>query len=145
MRNKILPLVSLLLLCLCPAQTSFAGQDMEERLDLAAKMHGIHPAAEQIDAAIDRVSGALPTGEKEAFRTAIRNALDYEALERHSIESMAKVFTLEELRAMVEFYSKPEAGNISAKLKEYNKLVEPVIFEMLDEAMMKARTGEAAK
>ncbi len=125
-----------------PSLAQEADSGMNQRLELAARMHEIRPAREQIDAAVEQVSSALPAGEKEAFRLAIKNALDYQALERHSIESMAKVFTLEELQAMVDFYSKPEAGSITDKLGEYNKLIEPKVFEMLDQAILDVRTGK---
>ncbi|NCC23060.1 MAG: DUF2059 domain-containing protein [Alphaproteobacteria bacterium] len=115
--------------------------DMDRKIDLARQMHAIRPAREQIDMAVDKVSELLPDQDRAKFQIAVRRMIDYKALERHSIEAMAQVFTVDELAAMVDFYSKPEAQHISEKLEEYNKLIEPEVFRMLDAAMMEVRTG----
>jgi hypothetical protein len=125
------------------AATQSLSPEMERKIDLSTEMHTIRPAREQIDMAVEQVSNMLRSGEREAFQVAIRKMLDYEALERRSIEAMAQVFTVEELEAMVAFYRQPVSRRISDKLEEYNKLIEPEVFKMLDSAMMEARTGGA--
>lgn len=117
----------------------------DSRYALAKKMNELNPAADQINAAIEQVSINVPARERPAFTLALRKILDFNALEEESIKAMATVFTENELKAMVEYYSKPEAKSISAKMMDYQKLVAPKITRMLDEAMMKVRTGEAGK
>lgn len=125
-----------------PAFSQSDAGEFERRLELSQKMHKFKPARRQIDAAIEQVSKKLQDSEQEAFILAMKSTLDYETLERHSIEAMAKVFTVEELETMIDFYKKPETKKISEKLIEYNSLIEPKVYEMLDEAMIKIRTGE---
>ncbi len=144
MHRYFLLLITTFLLAAPAASVSAQDSgDLEKRIELATEMHEIRPAREQIDAAIEHVSSTLPIGRKEKFTLSIKEALDYEVLRRHSIESMAKVFTAEELEAMVEFYSRPEVKRISEKMEEYNRLIEPKIFEMLDKAVADVRTGQA--
>ncbi len=117
---------------------------MEQKIELAERMHEIRPARAQIDDAIDSISKRLPASERGKFLVSVRDAIDYEQIERHSIESMAEVFTVEELEAMVEFYSRPVTRNISDKFSEYHQLMQPEIVRMLDKAMMEMRTGGTA-
>ncbi len=143
---RILTIFMLTLMLGFPAQAQkqTVPVDMDSKMALAAKMHEIRPAADQINAAIEQVAMSIPAQDREAFKLAMQKVLNYEVLEKLSIESMARVYTLGELEAMVEYYSKPEAMSAMEKMDQYYELVEPKIIEMLDEAMMKVRMGETA-
>lgn len=118
--------------------------DMAIRLDLSEKMHKIRPARKQIDSAIEQVArSGLPVEEQQAFILSIKRIIDYKALEKTSIEAMAETFSVPELKAMVDYYEKPEAQSASEKFPDYQKKIEPVIYQMLDRAMMQVRTGSA--
>jgi hypothetical protein len=67
--------------------------------------------------------------------------LNYEALEKISIDAMAETYTVAELEAMNEYYSKPEAKSAQPKYSNYANKVFPEITRMLDEAVMRVRTG----
>ena len=54
---------------------------------------------------------------------------------------MAEIYTLPELEAMVEYYSKPEAKSAAEKQEAYQDKVGPEITKMLDKALMEMRTG----
>ena len=71
----------------------------------------------------------------------MRGVLNYQAIEKISIDAMAETYTLPELQAMVDYYSKPEAISAAAKDQAYGQKVYPEIMRMLDAAMMKVRTG----
>lgn len=115
--------------------------DLDERTALAKKMHDINPARDQINGAIDDVAQSQPEAERETFKTAMRSILNYQAIEKISIDAMAETYTKAELEAMVEYYSKPEAKSAAKKDDLYNQKVYPEIGRMLDQAMMRIRTG----
>ncbi len=117
--------------------------DLDARLELARKMHEINPTRPQIDAAIEDVASRQPPNEQEAFRTAMRGALNYQAIEKISIDAMAETYTKPELEAMVEYFGKPEAKSAALKDTIYNKKVYPEIARMLDQSIMRVRTGGA--
>jgi len=119
------------------------GSNYKERLVLAKEMHEIRPAADQVDSAIDSVSLKMPQASRESFKSRMRNLLDYRAIERISINAMAGTYTLAELEAMVEYYSKPEAQSALDKTSEYQQKVGPEIVRMIDRAVMQMRTGGA--
>ncbi len=125
--------------------TSDEAASFARRLELAKKMHDFRPAAEQVDNAIDSVSKRLPGTEAETFKANMRNLLNYRSIEQISINAMAQTYTEEELAAMVEYYSKPEAQSASKKFQVYQDKVTPDIVRMIDQAVMKLRTGGAGK
>ncbi len=119
------------------------GSDFKERLALAKEMHEIRPAAEQVDSAIDSVALKMQQASREGFKSKMRNLLDYRAIERISVSAMAETYTLEELEAMIEYYSKPEAQSALDKTAVYQQKVAPEIVRMIDRAVMQMRTGGA--
>ena len=104
-------------------------------------MHALRPTKDQVYNAIDQVAMSQPADQQEAFKTAMKSVLNYKAIEKISIDAMAETYTLAELQAMVDYFSKPEAISAAAKETEYSKKVYPEIIRMLDQAMMKVRTG----
>jgi hypothetical protein len=140
MRHKLLLVLGCVMLISGPALAQDAGS-LEKRLELATKMHEFRPAREQVDNAINAVSERLPEADRENFKAAMQGALNYKAIEKISIDAMAETFTEEELTAMVEYYSKPEARSVTDKYPEYQQKVGPEIIQMIDKAMMRVRTG----
>ncbi len=115
--------------------------DLEERIALAKKMHEINPTRNQVNGAIDDIARSQPASEREAFKTTMRGALNYQAIEKISIDAMAETYTKAELQAMVDYFGKPEAQSAAAKDWIYNKKVYPEVARMLDQSMMRLRTG----
>ena len=117
----------------------------EQRFALSKELHRIKPVKPQIDRAIDRMAAQIPDpAEQKAFAASIRRALNYKGIEETSMKAMADIFTLEELQAMVAYYSKPEAISAAEKMPEYQKVLGDEMTKMLDRAMMEFRTGRAA-
>lgn len=119
------------------------GADWEERVALATRMHEIQPSKDQVDDAVVTVAQRLPQQERKGFEIAMKKILDYKTLEKASIEAMAEIYTLPELKAMVAYNETPEARSISRKFEAYQGRIQPKVFEMLDRAMMQVRTGTA--
>lgn len=128
-------------------QSQVAGDpsgDLALRRELSARMNAIRPAREQIDAAIEQVArSGVPADEQQGFILSLQRIIDYKALEKASVEAMAETFTAAELKAMVEYYDKPEARSASEKFPDYQKKIEPLVYQMLDRAVMQMRTGSA--
>ena len=114
----------------------------DERIELATKMHELRPVRAQVDGAIEQYALTRPESERISFKSAMRNVFNIKALEKISIDAYAETFTVEELRAMVEYYSKPEARSASDKINAYAEIVYPEIIRMLDRAAIRLKTGE---
>lgn len=118
-------------------------EDAQERRALAQEMHEIWPIRPRIENVLDEFSETLTFEERPTFKAAMRRAIKFDRLEKESIEAMAKIFTKQELEAMVAFYGSPIGRSVNAKTEDYQTLIEPVITEMLDQALMDIRTGNA--
>lgn len=114
---------------------------LDKRLDLAEKMQALNPARDQVNVAISRYVEQLAPENRDAYRAALQNVLNYQALERIAIDAYAEIFTEAELEAMVEYHSRPEAISARAKEGEWSKKVYPEIIRLMDQAMMRVRTG----
>lgn len=125
------------------AETPKNDADLEKRLELSKKLHKVMPVSvrQQIDLAIDDIAKRQPEAQREIFRSNMRNALNYQALEKISIDAMAETYTVEELQAQVDYYSLPQAKSINDKYEQYAQKVFPEITRMLDKAVMTSRTG----
>jgi hypothetical protein len=121
--------------------TAPEASTLDQRLELAQKMQDLRPVREQVDAAIDKYVQTLPENQRAAMATALKSVLNYKALEKISIDAMAETYTVEELASMVEYYSKPEARTASDKFEQYSAKVFPEIGRMLDQALMRVKTG----
>lgn len=115
---------------------------LAKKVELAKKMHAIRPTREQVDAAVDRAAMSIPQFQRAAFIASMRSVLNYNAIERISIDSMVETYTLKELEAMVAYYSTPEAISASKKVGRWAQAVQPEIIHMIDKAMLRVRTGQ---
>lgn len=128
------------------AQVTSEDDDFAERLALATQMLQIQPAEEQIERAVDSyIRAYLFTQSEEnqnTFREAILSAMKPKALEKISIDAYAETFTVEELQAMVNYYSSPAARSAAEKRGELNGRISPEIAKQLDAALMRLKTGQ---
>lgn len=126
------------------AQESDHADDMQTRMNLAKMMHEIKPARGQVEDAIKAVAARLQPEQQQKFIERMIRIFDFERLEKISTEAMAEVFTEAELQAMVDYYGSTQARSITEKMPVYQSVMQPQITEMLDEAIIEARTGGPA-
>lgn len=141
-------LLSLFVIALCvyphgAVTSAFAQVDDAylARLEVAKQVQDARPVRAQVDDAIDRYLLRLPEDQREEAGQLIREIINYDALEKISLDAYTEVYTEQELRAMYEYYSKPESRSAAAKTDQYADKVFPEIVRMLDRAIMRARTG----
>lgn len=127
-------------------ETAVQEDDFAQRLALAKQMLEIQPAEEQIERAVDSyIRAYLFTQSEEnqnTFRQSILSAMKPKALEKISVDAYAEIFTVEELQAMVDYYSSPEAKSAAEKRGELNGRISPEIAKQLDGALMRLKTGQ---
>ncbi len=125
------------------AKSELKNKDiLAKKIALAREMHKIRPTRVQVDSAVNRASLALPVRERRAFVDSMKGMLNYNAIERISTDAMIETYTLKELDAMVEYYSKPEAKSASDKISNWASIVQPEVVNMIDKAMMRIRAGQ---
>lgn len=115
---------------------------LAKKIKLAKEMHDIRPTREQVDSAVFQAASKLPEYERVNFISVMKSMLNYNAIERISIDAMVDTYSYKELESMVEYFSKPEAKSASEKIGPWARKVQPEIVRMIDRAMMRIRTGQ---
>lgn len=113
----------------------------EERLELSRKMHEIWPVRPKVENALDIVAEQIQPQERLKFKAGMRKAIKFEALEEASIDAMADIFTVKELKAMIAFYGSKEGRSVSYKTSDYERALEPVLTKMMDKALLDVKLG----
>lgn len=113
----------------------------EERLNLARKMHEIWPVRPRVEDALDAVAEQVPAAERLKFKAGMRKGIKFQALEEASIDAMADIFTVKELKAMIEFYGSKEGRSVSHKTSDYERALQPEMIKMIDKALLDAKLG----
>ncbi len=116
-------------------------ETLQQRIALSKKMHDIWPVRPKIESAIDVVGEQAPATERARFKAAMRKAMDFNALETKSIETMADIFTVAEIEAMIEFYGSKEGRSVSFKTGDYEAALQPLLLQMIDKALLDTRLG----
>ncbi len=119
-----------------------ADTTYNQRAQLAKQMHELRPIEKQVNATIANVAAVkYPVGQsRDNFAEALRRGINYKAINKISIDAMVEVYTIEELGAMVAYYSNPVAVSATDKNGEWARKVSPEIGKMLDKAIMNLRT-----
>lgn len=115
---------------------------LTKKLELARQMHVIRPTRDQVDSAVRRASMSLPEQNRQNFISVMKSMLNYNAIERISVDAMVETYTALELESMVEYFSKPEAKSASNKVQSWAKKFQPEVVRMIDRAMMRIKTGQ---
>jgi len=113
----------------------------EERLELSQEMHKIWPIRQKVENALDSISERIPEKDRLKFKSGMRRAIDFDALEKASIDAMADIYTVAELEKMIEFYGSKEGRSISVKTGDYEKSLQPLMVKMVDKALLDAKMG----
>ena len=141
----MLRLALLTVLIIFSASGVRAEDDFSERLALAKQMLELNPAQEQLESAVNsyiqNYMFASSDSDRQIYRSALLNLMNPRALEKAATDAYAETYTQAELKAMIEYYSKPEAKSAQAKKKQFDAQVSPHIVEMLDKALMRLRTA----
>lgn len=124
-----------------PIKDIAAVDDYEERLTLSRQMHEIWPIRPKIEAALENITEQIPQQERLKFKAAMRQAIKFDALEEASIDAMADIFSVKELKAMIGFYGSKEGRSVTHKTSDYERALEPVMVKMIDKALLDVKLG----
>ena len=113
-----------------------------ERLELSKKMHEIWPIRPKIEKALDALSAQIEPTKRLEFKSGMRKAISFEALEEASIDAMADIYSAAELKAMIAFYGSKEGRAVSFKTGDYEAALRPVMTKMIDKALLDSKIGQ---
>ncbi|MBU6235908.1 MAG: DUF2059 domain-containing protein [Alphaproteobacteria bacterium] len=108
-----------------------------EKMKLAHEYLSADPIEDQIKKAVDNVAEGIQPDQRILFKSMADKYIDFKKLRDSAERAAAVTFTEEELKAMTAFFNTPEGKSLRTKLPEYQKLVQPVITEVLQNFMLK--------
>jgi len=124
------------------ADDLLGNADYENRLELSRQMHEMWPVRPKIETVLDRIAEQIEPQNRMRFKSAMRKAIKFQALEEASIDAMADIFTSDELTAMIAFYGSKEGRSVSFKTDDYERALQPVMTKMIDKALLDTKLGQ---
>lgn len=106
----------------------------ENRAKAVDEYLSVVPARELLDEMTEKVAASIPENNREAFRLMLTKHFDLNALTAAEKQSMAKIFTVGELKAMTAYYSTPEGKSSMKKMGALMGDLMPVIETELKKA-----------
>ncbi len=146
-KNILIMSVSLLVLFVSPVVADDTGADHVHepaqavdpvKLDLATKLNDAWGVKDQANAMINLIAREVPEAQRESFRKYMSTVINLDEVDRISIGAAVEVFTVEELEAMLEYYSKDVVKGAEKKRAQYNRIIGPKIKTMIDKGMIEA-------
>jgi len=137
---------SIALLCLFSlSATCFALEDTpENRSTEAARYLEVVPASEMFADVAVNMSKTMPEAQREKF-IQIMKGLDFARLTQAMKDSMVKIFTADELKALADFYSSKEGKSAMKKMGTYMAELMPIIQDETRKAVSKLRETSMEK
>ena len=107
----------------------------ENRAKLVDEYLSAVPIKDLVDDITEKVAATVPENSREAFKSMLTKHLDLDALVAAEKQSLAKIFTVGELKAMIAYYSTPEGKSSMKKMGAYMADLMPVIQAELKKAV----------
>lgn len=98
----------------------------------------ITPVEKMMKDATLELSKTLPKDSQKEYFNLVMSSIETEKLEKATLDSMTKVFTLAEIKALNKFYSSKEGNSVMRKIGVYMADIMPVIQEELQKAHISA-------
>jgi hypothetical protein len=110
-------------------------QTLAQKLTLAQKYADLMPVDEQIVSTIDALAVQIPLDQRTVFRSIMERTIKVDRLESVSQMALVEIFSVEELEALVGFYSTKEGQSVNRKMTDYQEAIRPVLEQMVRESV----------
>jgi hypothetical protein len=132
----------LLLVLFIAAFRASAADSEDERIAAARRYLGVAQMSKITDDTVTELARTVPAEQRNRFLEFMHNAIRPEVLERAAMASMVKVFTVEELNALADFFGSPVGRSAMGKFGLYMADVMPVIQQEMFRALQQMPAEE---
>ena len=122
-----------------PGTEKLSDAELKERTELATEFHKVRNLRVTINRALEEVGKDLPEEKRIMYLRDVQKVFKYDQVEKASIDAMARIFTTAELRAMIDYYKKPEAKSASNKMAFYEQKLTEELKRALDDAFVQIK------
>ena len=132
-RALLLPVLVLLVGLSHLGDPALAGEN-EEKAESAQRVMELHKQEGYLDKAFESAVRSVPAGEKEAMEEAI-SKLDQDAIYAGRAEKVEEIYTIEEMKAYLDYASTDIGRSILRKEIEFNAAMLEVLVLKITKAM----------
>jgi len=129
--------ISVVLLAL--TGSAFSGDVLsdtpENRAKVVDEYLSLVPTKDLVNDMAERLAATIPEDKREAFKSMLTKHFDIDALLAAQKQSLAKIFTVGELKAMIAYQSTPEGRSSLKKMGAYMADMMPVVQAELQKAV----------
>ena len=136
---KTIPLLIGLSFLIFGCATTPEGSQPDAKMKAIERYLGVVPTQEVMNDMAVKFSKTMPEQNREAFIELMTKKIDINVLEDAMKASMQKHFTIGEINALADFYSKPEGRSVMKKMPDYMADVMPVIHAEIKRAITEQR------
>lgn len=134
----------LLLLAIVAATPCFAIEDTPANREKEADRYlTVSPPGEMMTEMVNVASKKMPAGDKEKFVEMMTKNFDIASLTKAMKESLVKVFTAEEIKALADFHGSPTGKSATRKMSLYMAEMMPAIQTEMKKAWEKTQAAAA--
>ncbi len=128
------PLVLVLLVGFSNLGDPALAQENEEKAELAQRVMELHKQEGYLDKAFEIAVRSVPAGQKEAMEEAI-SKLDQDAIYAGWAEKIEEIYTIEEMKAYLDYASTDLGRSILRKEIEFSAAMQEVLVLKITEAI----------
>ena len=107
----------------------------ENRAKVVDEYLSLVPTKDLVADMTERLAATIPEDKREAFKSMLTKHFDLNALLAAQKQSLAKIFTVGELKAMIAYQSTPEGRSSLKKMGAYMADMMPVVQTELEKAV----------
>lgn len=137
MKKYNVALILFLCLSVAPLFADPADTPENRRVEANRYLQATPPKQMFADMA-EKMSMNMPPAERQKFKETLTSALDVDALTKAMTDAMVKHFTVQELKALADFYGSPVGKSAMGKFGAYMAEVMPTIQAEMIKAQAKA-------
>src|SRR6516225_7258223 len=108
----------------------------ENRAKVVDEYLKVIPVKDLLDDMTEKLAATVPENNREAFKSMLTKHFDLDALLAAQKQSLAKIFTVGDLKAMIAYQSTPEGKSSLKKMGAYMADLMPVVQAELKKAML---------
>ena len=138
--QKIFRSATAAILLMCAASAAFAADSPELRLAAANRYLSVVPMSKMLDDSFTELAKQQPAEQRAQYISFMHATVRADALERIAREAMVKVFTVDELNALADFYGSSHGASAMKKFGPYMGIIMPAVQQEVMQAMQKFDT-----
>ena len=111
-------------------------KNLAAKMELAQEYSKLVPVDTEIDKTIEQLALQVPVAQRVQFKAILNQNIKADRLRAASELALTELFTVEELKALTEFYKTDVGQSIKDKMPDYQGRLQPVLEQMVQDSLV---------